>query len=91
MNKKDLEFQLKIYDELKQYQEHFIQKVDPKPVDVMTGNIYFGAEHLTVRVGDLSDRTKQIIKQLVLSEMESCLYGTNETIECIKQDIQKLN
>ena len=85
-----IEIAIEVYEEIKQFQEHFIQKVEPKPVDQMTGNIYFGSGYLTVRVGELSDRTKEIIKQLVLGEMESSLIGTNKHLEEMKLELSKL-
>ena len=88
--KQTIEIALEVYEEKKQFQEHFISKVDPKPVDEMTGNIYFGSGLFNVRVDELSDRTKQIIKQLVLSDMESSLYDTTEQIEVLKFELGKL-
>ena len=89
MNRDYLKFDLAICEEKKQFQEHFISKVEPKPVDDMTGNILFGSGLFNVRVSELSKDTQETIKRLVLNDMKNSLVITKQYIEDTKIKLKK--
>lgn len=77
---------LTILEDKKKFQEYIITHAENKQ---LSGEIYFGSDLLNVRVEDLSERTKKIITQLVISEMEQAVKDTDENIQMLISRLTK--
>jgi len=80
------EEQITILEDKKKFQEYIITHAEKRQI---SGTICFGSLFLSVRVEELSERTKNAIIQLVIGDIEQSVKDTDENIQMLISRLTK--